>query len=168
MNILPVDQFDLTLFLGQWFQFANRKQWYEPSGFYNPYAIYTLQADGSVSVTNRLTVDGVERTIEGTLLPTDTLREFKVKLDKVFLGFSVTSDYAIQTLITDSTGAYRFAIIGKLLDSSSGAFYVLSRAQNLTCDEQDFVLRQLVGLGYKLKNIRFAPQVCPVLMIRGY
>ena len=160
MTVLPSDQFELSKYLGTWYQYASTSQWYEPCDAYNTQALYELQPDGSVSVQNTLYTRGSPRTIQGTLIATDSPRVFQVKLQNVVLWFSVTAPYVVRTVVVDETGGYKFAIVGTSLTESTGTFYILSRVQTPTCAEQTTLLQLLTDLGYDLRKIKYTPQVC--------
>ena len=163
MQILPLSEFNRAAYLGKWYQFANTKQFYQPAAAYNVSALYLQEADGRISVSNTLFVNGKEKNIQGTLIETSSPRVFRVKLDKVFLGISITGDYAIPVVITDKKGKYLFAVVGKSLTDRRGYFYILSRKQNVTCEEQRYLFALLEKLGYDLNRLLFTPQICTTM-----
>lgn len=160
MALVPLDRLEISRYLGTWYQVASTPRWYEPRGAYNITAFYEQNTDGSIAVTNQLYENGKVKRISGRAEPTDQANQFKLTLNNVFLWFPARSDYVVQAVYADDNGDYRFAVVSGQKEVGRGGFYLLARTQNLTCEEQDFLLELAFGLGYDLKSLQFTPQVC--------
>jgi len=156
--------FTLDRYLGRWYQYASTAHWYEPRDAHNIAADYTRRDDGVIAVRNTLSSRGKQRTIDGTLTSTATPQLFRVRLEKAVLGFAITANYAVRAVLPvteeDTTEPYSFAIVDSRLDRATGSFYVLSRTQVPTCEQQALLRKLLVSLGYDLSRIKYGTHVC--------
>ena len=148
------DEIELERYLGVWYQFASTPQSYEPRGSYNITATYARDGNGKVTILNELRYRGRTRAITGELIPTNTNGVFKVRLDRVFLWFSITAPYIVDWVIVDDKGDYVVAIVV----NNDNNLYVLSRDKVLSCELQDMVR---IRLGEKYwQKLDFTPQLC--------
>ena len=151
-----INTFELSKYLGLWYQFASTPNNFEPSDSYNTTAEYTLDPiTNKVLVYNKLMSNGKVKDIRGELIPTDNNTEFQVKLYNVFLWFSVKAPYNILAVLADANGEYTSAIVG-----GKKYIFILTREKHIDCTTQAKLKYLIKQLGYNWDSLIFSPQIC--------
>lgn len=149
-NIQTVSNFDLTRYLGTWYEIARLPMKHEPAENTDISAFYELQENGKVKVINRsrnpqaevdeaigeaTVVDGENGKLEVTFLP-EGLK---------WIPFT-KGDYWVLKIDTD----YTTALVG---EPNLKYLWILNRSQHLDQSVIDEYLVYAQGLGYELDNI---------------
>lgn len=144
-----MSNFDLNKYLGTWYELIHYPSWFQRNDNYNTTATYSLNIDGSVSVSNRTMSRGQEFISNGTaqylggenlmvrfspdtignLLKTGEYREQvsdSSYTEDIKDYFKTTNEpnYVIDMIWTNKYGQYIFAVV---TDPSKKSLFVLSR-----------------------------------------
>ena len=149
--------FDLNRYTGKWYQFAATPMWYEPNGAHSISATYTLRQDGALDVFNELKYFGKSKSVEGIAIPTDKSNELRVVFKNNLFSILSSLNFKPNYVIDGILGNYEVAIVGS---PHRQYCYILTRKQNLTCEEQERVKKFIKKLGYKWDTLRFTPNIC--------
>ena len=144
----PVEQFDLSRYLGVWFEIARFDHSFE-RGLDNVTAEYLLRDDGKIYVINSGWKDGKYQVAEGKAKqpePLDDPAHLKVSF---FLFFY--SDYNVMMLDDN----YQIALVGS---KSPGYLWILSRTPAVSTDVLDAVLKEASDRGYDTSRLIWVDQ----------
>ena len=140
VNNDTVDSFNLTKYMGEWYEIARFDHWFE-RGMQQNKALYTLREDGKVDVTNSGIKNGKEVTVKGIAKTTDTPGLLRVSFFGPFYA-----DYRI--LYIDA--AYQYALIGS---GSDDYLWMLAREPQLEESDRDILLYEAIKRGYDISKI---------------
>ena len=144
----PVSSFDLSRYLGVWFEIARFDHSFE-RGLDNVTAEYLLRDDGKIDVINSGWKDGKYQVAEGKAKqpePLDDPAHLKVSF---FLFFY--SDYNVMMLDDN----YQIALVGS---KSPGYLWILSRTPAVSTDVLDAVLKEASDRGYDTSRLIWVDQ----------
>lgn len=134
----PVSQFDLSRFLGQWYEIARYDHKFE-RGMQDVTAEYSLEDNGMVKVLNRGIRNGEQQVAEGKAKQPDPERN-PAHLRVSFFWFFY-SDYNILLLAED----YSYALIGS---KSADYLWILAREPMLDENVKATILDEARRRGY--------------------
>lgn len=148
-GVLPVENFDLDRYLGKWYELARIEHSFE-KGLQRTQAEYSLNADGSVHVTNR----GFDpqrnlwKVSHGKAKPTiaPDIAALKVSFFGPFYG-----GYNVVALCKD----YRWAMV---VGSSLDYFWILSRTPSLPEGVEDKLMEQAASIGIDAQKVLWVHQ----------
>ncbi|AXK72130.1 hypothetical protein DWG18_07440 [Lysobacter sp. TY2-98] len=150
-----VTRFDLSRYLGTWYEIARLPMRYEPPDYTDVSATYSLEADGSVRVQNRA-YDGKGELQEsiGQARPLDASDDSRLEVTFLPEGLRwipfTKGDYWVLRVDTD----YRTALVG----SPDYTFlWLLHREATLDATTRDAFLATARGLGYDLSKLIQTP-----------
>ena len=133
-----VEKVDLNKYLGRWFEAYRLPNWFEDNDCNTVTAEYSLKDDGDIRVLNTCyKLDKTEKA-DGIAYVADkkTNSKLKVSFFRPFYG-----DYWIVDLAPD----YSWALVG---EASGKYFWILTRDQKLTADQERMLLDRAKRLGY--------------------
>lgn len=145
VNNETIGSLDLSMYLGEWFEIARFDNYFE-RGMEKTKAIYTLRADGMVSVKNLGVKNGVIITANGKAKTTDNPALFRVSFFGPFYA-----DYRI--LYVDS--AYQYALVGS---DSADYLWILSRVPAVTETVKSTLLDEAIQRGYDVSKFIWVKQ----------
>ena len=143
-----VDEFDLSRYLGQWYEIARFDHTFE-RGMENVTAEYLLRDDGKVDVLNSGWKDGVFKTANGRAKQPDPKKDPAHLKVSFFLFFY--SDYNVMML----DDAYQVALVGS---KSPKYLWILSRTPEVSDQVMDQILEEASGRGYDIDNLIWVDQ----------
>ena len=146
INNETVDSLDITKYLGEWHEIARFDNWFERGMEHNK-ALYTLNEDGNVMVTNLGIKDGKEIEAKGIAKITD-----KPGLLRVSFYGPFYADYRI--LYVDA--AYQYALVGS---GSADYLWMLSREPQLEEAERDILLYEAIRRGYDISKLHWIEDI---------
>lgn len=130
-----VDNFDLSRFLGSWYEIARFDHRFE-RGMQQTKATYTLREDGKVDVLNTGTKKGKPFEAKGVAKLTDVPSLLRVSFWGPFF-----SDYRVMLIDDD----HQYALIGS---GSDDYLWILSRTPQIPAETKDTILAEAVKRGY--------------------
>lgn len=141
-----VKSLDLGRYTGVWYEVARYDHCFE-RGMTHTKAVYTLNDDGSIIVTNRGMKKGKHKISTGKAKLTDTVGLLRVSFFGPFY-----SDYRVMMVSED----YNYALVGS---GSSKYLWVLSRSAQVP----EEVMRQILDVaktrGYDISKLLWVDQV---------
>lgn len=140
-----VDNFDLSRFLGSWYEIARFDHRFE-RGMEHTKANYTLRADGKVDVLNTGIKNGKNSEAKGIAKLTDTPSLLRVSFWGPFY-----SDYRVMLLDDD----YQYALIGS---GSDNYLWILSRTPKISDEIKDRILAEAQRRGYDTEKLIWVNQ----------
>ena len=140
-----VTQVDLKRYLGKWYEVARYDHRFERDMTHCT-AIYDLQDDGTLKITNQGQKNGKSKTSIGKGKLTDSPGILRVSFFGPFY-----SDYRILMLAPD----YSYALVG---GSSASYLWILSRTPELSSSIRDTLLQEAHRRGYTTSNLFWVPQ----------
>lgn len=140
-----VNDVNLNRYLGRWYEIARFDHRFE-RGLTHCTALYTLNDDGTILVTNSGMKKGRLKTSQGIAKTTDSTGLLRVSFFRPFY-----SDYRILLLAPD----YTYALIG---GSNDNYLWILSRAPQLPDATRDNILREAQRRGYDTNNLLWVDQ----------
>jgi len=148
-KVVPVAGFDLSRYLGRWFEVAQIDNRFE-KGLIKTTAEYTLNDDGTVNVLNSGVdeISGRHKRASGTavFVQDKTQAALKVSFFGPFYG-----GYNVVAIDED----YQWAII---VGSSLKYFWVLSRRAEITEQLRERAISVAIDIGIDSANIKWVPQ----------
>lgn len=140
-----VTDFDLTHFLGDWYEIARFDHRFE-RGMEQTKATYTLREDGKVDVLNTGMKGGKHSEAKGIAKLAGTPGLLRVSFWGPFY-----SDYRIMLLDTD----YRYALVGS---GSDDYLWILSRNPQISGETKDKILAEARRRGYDTDKLIWVKQ----------
>lgn len=145
LNTTPVSEFNLTRYLGTWYELAR---------FNHPFerdmsactANYTLNGDGTIKVINSGLKGGKTKVSEGKAKTTGTVGLLRVSFFGPFY-----SDYRVLMVSED----YTYALVGS---SSDKYLWILSRTPELPEADKQLLMQQAVQRGYNISKLIWVDQ----------
>ena len=147
-NNSPVSRFDLSRYLGTWYEIARFDHSFE-RGMNNVMAEYLLREDGMIDVLNSGWKDGRYKTAEGKAKQPDQVNDPAHLKVSFFLFFY--SDYDILMLDDD----YQVALVGS---KSPKYLWILARTPAVDDAVLDAVLEEASGRGYNIDDLIWVDQ----------
>ena len=144
----PVADFDLTRYLGNWYEIARFDHSFE-RGMDNVTAEYLLREDGKIDVINSGWKNGKFKVAEGKAKQPSPVTDPAALKVSFFLFFY--SDYNILMLDDD----YQVALVGS---SSPKYLWLLSRTPQLPDSVIDLVLEEAESRGYDTSKLIWVDQ----------
>lgn len=145
INTLPVPTLDLQQYLGSWYEIARFDHCFERD-MTNTTALYTLNTDGTVKVTNTGWRKGVKKTSVGKAKLTETPALLRVSFFGPFY-----SDYRVLMLNDD----YTLALVGSKTDKY---LWILSRTPAITQKDRSAVIAEAQRRGYDTADLIWVDQ----------
>lgn len=140
-----VKSLDLERYLGSWYEIARFDHRFE-RGLTNAKAYYSLNTDGTISVTNCGMRNGKQKTSIGKAKLTDKSGLLRVSFFGPFY-----SDYRVMMLSKD----YSYALVGS---KSSKYLWILSRTPELPENTLQIILDVASGRGYDTDKLIWVEQ----------
>lgn len=131
---------DLNRYLGSWYEIARFDHWFE-RGLTHAKAQYSLNADGTITVTNSGIKNGKNKVSLGLAKATDTPGLLRVSFFGPFY-----SDYRVMMLSED----YNYALIGS---KNAKSLWILSRTPHVPDDILGEMLDTAVERGYDTSRL---------------
>lgn len=147
-NNSPIKSFDLSRYLGKWYEIARFDHSFE-RGMENVTAEYSLRKDGKVEVINSGWKDGKFKYAEGKAKQPDPSADPACLKVSFFLFFY--SDYNILMLDDD----YQVALVGS---KSPDYLWILSREPKLSKKVTDIILEEAESRGYDTSRLIWVDQ----------
>ena len=144
----PVSQFDLSKYLGTWYEIARFDHSFE-RGMDNVIAEYLLRDDGKIDVVNSGWKNGKFKVADGKAKQPDPLSD-PAHLEASFFLFFY-SDYNVMMIDDD----YQIALVGS---KSPKYLWILSRTPYVTDSVMDLVLEEASSRGYDINNLIWVDQ----------
>lgn len=144
----PVSQFDLSKYLGTWYEIARFDHSFE-RGMDNVIAEYLLRDDGKINVVNSGWKNGKFKVADGKAKQPDPLSD-PAHLEVSFFLFFY-SDYNVMMIDDD----YQIALVGS---KSPKYLWILSRTPYVTDSVMDLVLEEASSRGYDINNLIWVDQ----------
>lgn len=144
----PVYSLDLGRYLGKWYEIARIDHFFE-KGMTNTTAVYTLNEDGTVKVTNSGWKKGSFKVSEGKAKqpsPLDRPAHLRVSFFGPFY-----SDYRVMMLDLD----YQYALVGS---GDEDYLWILCREPEIDPVVRDFILLEADRRGYDLDRLHWVDQ----------
>jgi apolipoprotein D and lipocalin family protein len=145
VDLTPVRHFNLTRFLGKWYEIARFDHWFERE-MSHVTATYTLREDGGVSVFNSGRKDGKLKVATGKGKLTNQQALLKVSFYWPFYG-----DYRI--LWVDEN--YQHALVG---GGNSEYLWILSRTPTIDSSVKNTILFEAIRRGYEVDKLIWVEQ----------
>lgn len=140
-----VANFDLSRFLGNWYEIARFDHKFE-RGMEQTNALYTLREDGKISVLNTGMKNGKYSQAKGVAKLTDESALLRVSFWRPFY-----SDYRVM-LVDDE---YQYALVGS---GSDDYLWILSRVPKISDDVRDLILSEAQRRGYDTDKLIWVNQ----------
>jgi len=144
----PVSQFDLSKYLGTWYEIARFDHSFE-RGMDNVIAEYLLRDDGKIDVVNSGWKNGKFKVADGKAKQPDPLSD-PAHLEVSFFLFFY-SDYNVMMVDDD----YQIALVGS---KSPKYLWILSRTPYVTDSVMDLVLEEASSRGYDINDLIWVDQ----------
>jgi lipocalin len=145
VDLAPIDNVDLTRYLGQWYEIARFDHWFE-RGMTHTKATYTMRDDGDIQVVNIGLKDNRIKTSTGRAKLTDQEGLLRVSFFWPFYG-----DYRILWLDEN----YHHALVGA---SDSGYLWILSRTPAINEESKNIILTEAKRRGYDTERLIWVEQ----------
>ena len=145
VDLTPIDNVDLTRYLGQWYEIARFDHWFE-RGMTHTKATYTMRDDGDIQVVNIGLKDNRIKTSTGRAKLTDQEGLLRVSFFWPFYG-----DYRILWLDEN----YHHALVG---GSDSGYLWILSRTPAINEESKNIILTEAKRRGYDTERLIWVEQ----------
>lgn len=145
VDLTPIDNVDLTRYLGQWYEIARFDHWFE-RGMSHTKANYAMREDGDIQVVNTGLKDGKIKTSTGKAKRTDQQGLLRVSFFWPFYG-----DYRILWLDVD----YQYALVG---GGDSGYLWILSRTPAINEESKNIILTEAKHRGYDTERLIWVEQ----------
>jgi lipocalin len=146
-EIKPVSPFDLSRYLGKWYEIARLPAWFEKD-MTHVTATYSLKKNGMVRVENAGQKNGKPKTAIGKakFAGEPTVGHLKVAF---FLFF-----YADYRIIELDTVNYQYAMVGSSLDY----LWILCREPKLDNEILTSLVDKAQKMGFNTANLYYTPQ----------
>ena len=142
----PVTGFDLTKYLGTWYEIARLPNSFE-KGMTNVTASYSLRKDGKVKVENAGLKNGKQKNAIGKA-------KIAGGVNEGFLRVSFFGPFYGDYVIIDLDEKYSYAMIA----SSHDLLWILSRTPSLEKEIVDRLVEKAKTLGFDTSVLYFTPQ----------
>jgi lipocalin len=149
-EIKPVSPFELSRYLGKWYEIARLPAWFEKD-MTHVTATYTLKKNGMVRVENAGIKNGTPKIAVGKAKFADKPDAGALKV-AFFLWF-----YADYKIIDLDTAEYRYAMVG----SSYDYLWILCREPDLDKAIVNTLVEKAQKLGFNTANLYYTPQEQP-------
>lgn len=146
-DIKPVSPFELSKYLGKWYEIARLPAWFERD-MTHVTATYTLKKNGKVRVENAGNRKGKRKVAIGKA---KFAKETNAGYLKVAFFWNFYADYKIIELDTVN---YRYAMVGSSLDY----LWILCREPKLDKGILDSLVDKAQKLGFDTRNLYYTPQ----------
>ena len=147
-NNSPVSDFNLSKYLGRWYEIARFDHSFE-RGMDNVMAEYVLREDGRIDVINSGWKKGDYKVTEGKAKQPDPLKD-PAHLEVSFFLFFY-SDYNVMMIDDD----YQVALVGS---KSPKYLWILSRTPEVSDNVIDHVLEEASRRGYDIDSLIWVDQ----------
>jgi apolipoprotein D and lipocalin family protein len=146
----PVTGFDLSKYLGKWYEIARFPAWFEKD-LVNVTATYSLRSDGKVKVLN----EGYKKSKDGK----HSVAVGKAKLasspDTGYLKVSFFGPFYADYIILDlDKENYQYALVA----SSYEYLWILSREPKMDPDVYGRLVEKAKSLGFNMEKLYVVPQ----------
>lgn len=147
-----VDGFDVKRYAGTWYEIARLPNWFERNCSGNISATYSVQADGTISVSNQcLKKQGGNELANGIALvkdPKSKIGHLRVTFAPKWLRMLpfVWADYCVLYLDDN----YKFALIG---EPQRKYLWILAREQTIEKAQFDKMLQLALKQGFDLSKL---------------
>ena len=145
VDLTPIDNVDLTRYLGQWYEIARFDHWFE-RGMSHTKANYAMREDGEIQVVNTGLKDGKIKTSTGRAKCTDQQGLLRVSFFWPFYG-----DYRILWLDDD----YQHVLVG---GGDSSYLWILSRTPAINEESKNIILTEAKRRGYDTERLIWVEQ----------
>lgn len=145
VDLTPIDNVDLTRYLGQWYEIARFDHWFE-RGMTHTKATYAMRDDGDIQVVNTGLKEDKIKTSTGRAKLTDQQGLLRVSFFWLFYG-----DYRILWLGDD----YQHALVG---GGDSSYLWILSRTSTIDFSIKNSILLEARRRGYDTDNLIWVEQ----------
>ncbi len=149
-NVVPVTNFNLTKYLGTWYEIARLDHSFE-KGLTKVTAQYSLRDDGGVRVINKgySTSSSEWKTSEGKAYFVDTP-------DKAYLKVSFFGPFYGSYIVFElDTVDYQYALIS---GPDKSYLWLLSRTPTMVTPLRDSLLAKAAALGFDTKSLTYVEQ----------
>ena len=145
VDLTPIDNVDLTRYLGRWYEIARFDHWFE-RGMSHTKANYAMREDGDIQVVNTGLKDGKIKTSTGKAKRTDQQGLLRVSFFWPFFG-----DYRILWLDDD----YQHALVG---GGDFSYLWILSRTPAINEESKNIILTEAKRRGYDTEMLIWVEQ----------
>lgn len=145
VNLTTVDNFDLTRYIGQWYEIARFDHWFE-RGMSHTKATYAMLVDGGISVVNTGVKDGKLEVAAGKGKPTRRQGHLRVSFVWPFYG-----DYRVLWIDEN----YQHALVG---GDDSRYLWILARTPTIDRSVKGVILSEAVRRGYDVDKLIWVEQ----------
>ncbi len=145
VNNSTVNSLDLEKYLGTWYELARFDHGFE-RGMNNCIAVYSMNDDGTIAVTNRGLKRGEVKVSSGKAKVTET-----PGLLRVSFFWPIYSDYRVM-MVDDE---YQYALVG---GSNSDYLWILGRQPEMPEDVKDVMLKEAQKRGYNISALIWVDQ----------
>ncbi len=141
----PITLKSIDILLGKWYEIARIDHYFE-TGLDNVTAVYSVKADGKLTVTNAGWRDGKQKISNGKIKLTKASGLLRVSFFWPFY-----SDYRVLMMAEDNS----CALIG---GSSEKYLWILSRSPEMSQRDRNKLLREATKRGYKVSDLIWVDQ----------
>lgn len=152
-TIPPVDQVDLSRFMGDWYVIAHIPSFPEREAW-NAVESYALRPDGRVQTTFRFRKGGFDGPLK-TMHPVGTVRP---GTGNAVWGMQFVWPIKAEYVIVDLDPGYTRTIIGR---SDRDYAWIMARTPTIPDADYAAAVGRLQALGYDTKDLRKVPQRWP-------
>jgi apolipoprotein D and lipocalin family protein len=155
--LATVETLDVPRYMGTWYEIAKFPNWFQKKCVANTKAEYSLNADGTVKVINRCTLEdgGIsEATGSARQVGAATSPRLEVRFAPAWLAFipAVWGDY----WVIDLDSQYKLAAVS---EPTRQYLWILSRTPKANKATYDSLLDRLGKKDFDLRNLEATPQV---------
>lgn len=153
-----MSKFDLTKYLGTWYELIHYPSFFQRNDNYNTKAEYMLMPDNTIKVHNTTVVQGQIFDSYGIGRQLDTKKfrvdfdqkeinnltdssQFRIQQQSDFIDVSL-ANYVIDDVWISCHGCYRYAVV---TDDNKQTLYVLSRTPNPPLEEYNIIMQYVVA-----------------------
>lgn len=147
-----MENFSLELYLGKWYQLMHYPSWFQKSDTYNTTAVYSLDCDENIIVTNSTISNGIPIQAVGSAVYFGC-GEFRVdfpnaEIDKLLksgeFNYENNSPPGINYVVYEiicKKGKYEYSIV---TDPKMNSLFVLSRTPNPPLNEYNSLMKYVI------------------------
>jgi apolipoprotein D and lipocalin family protein len=150
MEFTPVGGFELSKYLGTWYEIARMPVSFERD-LVGVTATYGLRKDGKVSVLNQ----GHKKTLHGTIKTAHGKARFAGKTDIGHLKVSFFGPFYADYIVTVLDSNYQYAMV---VGDSYKYLWILSRTPKLDAAILNGLLEKATELGFDAQELYMVPQ----------
>ena len=149
--LLPLEQFEVDKYLGNWYQIGAIRKWFEPAPKNVKLAI-NKATDGLLLLQLELELMGKVCKTNGSVKINATPTNFTISIPKVILGININTSFEIKAVITNANKDYVYLLINR---NDNSGLHIISRYLSVD-DEMTEYLKQLVkGFNDKPELLKF-------------